>query len=127
MFEVPVDDSQTPRAGTGVGLGGEPAWLGALMGSEVWKLQRGATGRTPLPEDRIRNVISTLVRRGGVASFAALAADAEVPLVRLAGFLSYLARVLNVDGYVVLDVDAAGQEVRLSTQLLGQQFEITVS
>jgi len=72
-------------------------------------------------------VLSALVRRGGVASFAALAADAEVPLVRLAGFLSYLARVAHVDGYAVLDVDAAGQEVRLSTQLLGQQFEITVS
>jgi hypothetical protein len=127
LFEVPGDDSEPLSADASVGLSGEPAWIGALLGSEVWKLQRGATGRTPLPEDRIRNVLSALVRRGGVASFAALAADAEVPLVRLAGFLSYLARVLNVDGYAVLDVDAAGQEVRLSTQLLGQQFEITVS
>ena len=123
MFEVPADQSEA----LGAGAGGEPAWLDALLGSAVWKLQRGATGRTLLPEDRIRNVLSALVRRGGVASFAALAADAEVPLARLAGFLSHLVRVLNVDGYVVLDVDAAGQEARLSAQLLGQQFEITVT
>ena len=49
-----------------------------------------------------------MARRGGVISFAALALDASMPQARLAGFLATLARVLNVDAYAVLDVDAAG-------------------
>jgi hypothetical protein len=128
MFDVPSTETGASDGSTvPAKSSGEPSWLGALLTSEIWKIQRGAIGRTSLPDDRIRNVISALVRRGGVASFAALSADAEVPLVRLAGFLSHLARVLNVDGYVVLDVDAAAQEARLSLPLLGQQFEIAIA
>ena len=47
--------------------------------------------------------------------------------MRLAGFLAVLARALNVDGFAVLDVDASGQEARLSSALLAQQFAIEVT
>jgi hypothetical protein len=49
-----------------------------------------------------------------------------MPQTRLAGFLATLTRVLNVDGYAVLDVDAAAQEARLSLVTLGEQFQIDV-
>jgi len=55
------------------------------------------------------------------------AADAEVPLVRLAGFLSYLARVLNVDGYACSTSMRGPGSATVDTAFLGQQFEITVS
>lgn len=110
----------------GAAIGGEPPWLGPLLGSDVWKLQTGAAGRAPLPEDRVRDVLTSLDRRGGVSSFAALAADTGVPAARLPGFLAVLARVLNVDGYAVLDVDASTGEVRLALPILAHQFEIAV-
>lgn len=116
IFEVAVVEPAPAAAG--------PAWLDALLASDVWKLQRGAAGRAPLPEDRVRSVLAAIVKRGSVTSFAALAADADLPLSRLRGFLSPLALVLNVDGYPVLSVDAAAGEVRLAVDLLRQQFEV---
>lgn len=134
MFDVPV--ASTPEVATAPASSpgpastqpapGEPAWVAALMTSEVWQLQRGATGvRAPLAEDRVRAVLSALHRRGGVASFAILSTEAGVPAGRLAGFLTHLARLLNVDGYAVLEVDSPAGEARLSLPLLAQQFEIT--
>lgn len=114
----------TPAAAGGTGA---PAWIDALLASDVWKLQKGAAGRAPLPEDRVRSVLAAVARRGTVTSFAALATDAGVPMARLGGFLVHLARVLNVDGYAVLDVDAGAGEVRLSLPVLAQQFEIPVA
>jgi hypothetical protein len=104
----------------------EPPWIDRLLGSEVWKAQRGAAGRARLDEARVRNVLSVLHRRGGVAPFPALTAGAEIPASRLDGFLAVLARVLNVDGYVALDVDVRAREVRLEVAILAQQFEIEI-
>lgn len=116
IFELPAVERPAAVAG--------PAWLDALLASDVWKLQRAAAGRAPLPEERVRSVLAAVAQRGFVTSFAALAADADIPLSRLRGFLSPLALVLNVDGYTVLSVDATAGEVRLSLDLLRQQFEI---
>lgn len=103
---------------------GEPAWIAPLLASDIWKLQKGASARAQLPDDRVRSVLAAVARRGGVSSLAALAADSAMPASRLPGFLAHLSRVLNVDGYPVLDVDATAGEVRLSLAMLGQQFEI---
>jgi hypothetical protein len=132
MFEVPAPApaGPAPIAGSagGPSAPGEPAWVAALLTSEVWQLQRDATGaRAPLAEDRVRAVLSALHRRGGVASFATITTEAAVPASRLAGFLTHLARILNVDGYAVLEVGAPAGEARLSLPLLAQQFEITVT
>jgi hypothetical protein len=96
------------------------------LASEVWKNQVGQGGRAPLPDDRVRSVLGSIVGRGNIISFAALAADTSIPQARLAGFLANLSLLLNVDGYVVLDVNASVQEAKLVPGLLAQQFQITV-
>jgi len=126
MFELPEVKPEPTSAGVTPGGPVVPGWVDALLASEVWKLQKGMAGRAVLPVDRVRAVLASTVRRGCVISFAALAVDSSVPQARLAGFLANLARVLNVDGYVVLDVDAAAQEVRLVLPTLGQQFQVDV-
>ncbi len=126
MFVLPEVKPEPTHAVAGPGGPVAPGWVDALLASEVWKLQRGIASRAMLPEDRVRAVLASIVRRGGVISFAALAVDALVPQARLAGFLANLARVLNVDGYAVLDVDTSVQEVRMSLPTLGQQFQIDV-
>lgn len=119
MFDEPAPQFRAAEAATA-----RPAWLDALFASDIWKLQKGAAGRAPLPEERVRAVLAAIDRRGSVTSFAALAADAGMPLARLRGFLVPLAQVLNVEGYAVLAVDASAGEVRLSVATLLQQFEI---
>jgi len=103
-----------------------PAWLDALLASAVWKSQLSGMSRGKPEDERTRSVLAAIARRGGVISFATLAHDAPMPLVRVAGFLANLARVLNVDAYMVLDVNATTQEARLSLGTLGEQFQIDV-
>jgi len=129
MFDVPPAAASSPGpspAVTPAAGAGEPRWIALLLATDIWTLQKGASSRAQLPEDRVRRVLAAVDRRGGVISFAALAADSATPIGRLPGFLAHLARVLNVDGYPVLDVDATAAEVRLSVQLLTKQFEIAV-
>lgn len=125
MFDLPpvAEPAAAPPAAA---RAAEPSWLGALLTSDMWKVQKAAAGRAQLPDDRVRLVLGALVRRGGVSSFAALSVDTGLPVGRLPGFLAHLARVLNVDGYGVLELDAGAREARLSLSTLAQQFEIAV-
>ncbi len=70
----------------------------------------------------MRAALAAMSERAGVAPFATVAQATGAPLVRMPGFLASLARVLNVDGYPVLTVDASGSEVRLDEALLRTQF-----
>lgn len=112
---VPVPSPQAPA---------RPDWIDALLASEMWDAQRKLVGRAAPPDDRASALLAAAARRGGVASFAVLAAESATPPARVAGAIANLARVLNVDGYAVLEVDATAQEVRLSLPLLAQQFQV---
>lgn len=126
MFDLPAEKEAAPSVPAAAVA--EPAWVAGLLASEVWQVQKKAVaGRTSLPDDRVRAVLTVASRRGGVASFAELSAGTGLAGPRLPGFLSVLGRVLNVDGYSVLEVDATIQEVRLSLVTLGQQFGVDVS
>jgi len=122
MFDLP---SEAPAAAATPSAVAVPSWLDELLTSEVWQVQKKVVaGRAALPDDRVRAVLAAADRRGGVASFAEVAAATVLAPNRLPGFLAMLSRVLNVDGYPVLEVDVPVQEVRLSLPLLSQQFQI---
>jgi hypothetical protein len=44
--------------------------------------------------------------------------------IRLTGLLAKLIRVLNIDGYAVLEVENASDTVELNVALLRKQFEL---
>lgn len=105
--------------------GGAPAaapWLDDLIGSQNYALQLGAITRSKPKEPDVRAALGALHTRGGVASFGVIAQATGMPLSRMSGFLATLARLLNVDGYGVLDVDPSAQEARLDEGLLADQF-----
>lgn len=115
--------------GSGAGAGtsvpaavAEPEWMEALLISDVYKVQLGAVTRGRPTEERVRATLSVLAGRGGVASFAVIAQGTGLSPSRVQGLLPNLARVLNVDGYGVLDIDQPAQEVRLNVQVLRDQF-----
>lgn len=125
MFDLPSEQEAAQATTVPVA---EPPWVAALLASEVWQVQKKVVaGRTSMPDERVRAVLTAASRRGGVASYAELSAATSLAPARLSGFLAVLGRVLNVDGYSVLEVDASIQEVRLSLVTLGQQFDIDVS
>jgi hypothetical protein len=121
------EEVTTVPAPAGPAVLAQPAWLDDLVASEVWKAQRSLAGRGALADDRARELLAAAARRGGVASFAVLAAESSTSAARLSGALANLARLLNVDGYAVLEVDPGAQEVRLGLPLLAQQFQIEVT
>lgn len=103
--------------------GGGP-WIEALLKSPVWKAQMQMAGRVSGEVDRLRQALQALDERGGKLTRQALGHRLGLAPVRIAGFVAGLRRVLNVDGYDVLEVDDASDTVTLNRELLRKQFEL---
>ena len=93
-----------------------------LLASEIYT-QRNV-GRTRLPNDRVARMLAVLLAGGGRASMETLAADAAVPAHRIAGTVTALRKLLQVEGYAVVELDADGVTVKLDEALLIEQFHL---
>jgi len=99
-------------------------WVDALLVSAVWRAQLQSAGRVAGEVERFRLALAALDERGGKLTRQAMAQRLGLPPVRVAGFLAALRRVLNVDGYGVLEVDEASDTLTLNRELLRKQFEL---
>lgn len=93
-----------------------------LLAGKVYQ-QRKDT-RAPLPDERVAALLNALLAGGGRATMDTLAAHAGVPAHRINGTVTALRKLLQIEGYPVLTVDADGQTVKLDTGLLAEQFEL---
>jgi hypothetical protein len=99
-------------------------WARRLLACAVWMAQKQLVQKH-LPDDAtVLRVLGALDRHGGTLTFAALAQQAGVLPLRLDGLLAKLQRLLNVDGYEVLQVDRTQNRVSLNAPLLRRQFEL---
>lgn len=130
---VPAPGSRPPRPGETGDLFAQAgidvprpleAWIDRLLASDLFAAQYRQAARTALPAQRIRTVLAALDARGGTLTGSALAERLGVPLIRLAGIVSALRRILNVEGYDVLSVDDASDAIRLDRDLLETQFDL---
>lgn len=112
-----------PPAAAPAPLPVRPGLVDALLASEIYQQRRGAGGRA-LPDDRVAAMLTVLLAGGGRATMETLAADAGVPAHRMAGTITALRRVLQVEGYPVVEIDPDGQTVKLDAGLLAQQFAL---
>ncbi len=122
LFEPPAPGAEEAEAAETVEVEAAPTWVDEVLGSDVYSLQLGAIGRGKPDAAKVRSTLAVLHRRGGVANYAVIAQATGMPLGRVGGFLAILTRVLNVDGFGVLTVDATAQEARLDEGLLRSQF-----
>ncbi|MHC4880518.1 MAG: BREX-2 system phosphatase PglZ [Planctomycetota bacterium] len=100
------------------------AWISALLASEIFAEQKQLGGRA-VPQDEVfTKLLSAIDTRGGKMTSPALARAIELPLMRLRGMLAVASRVLNVDGYAVLNRDDASDTVELDRNLLLRQFDL---
>ena len=69
-------------------------------------------------------MLVALDQAGGKLTSAALARAIATPAARLNGLIAVLQRVLNLDGYQVLNRDETSDTIALNQDLLRRQFEI---
>ncbi|MFF5217605.1 BREX-2 system phosphatase PglZ [Micromonospora sp. NPDC000442] len=94
----------------------------ALLASDRYAQRRDP--RLPLADERVAALLRTLLANGDRATLDTLAARARVPAHRITGTLTALRRLLQVEGYPVITVDADGKTVHLDRTLLIEQFEL---
>lgn len=97
----------------------------AVIGSKVFKQQKAIAGRVPVPDDRIRALLTSLLSAPGTRVPGQQAADdLGIAAARLRGALPLLKRVLDVEGYVVLRYEAESGDVVLDEAMLREQFRL---
>jgi hypothetical protein len=101
-----------------------PPLVSALLASETYRKRHKLAGRTALPDARVAALLSALVAAGGRARIDSVAAEAGIPAHRISLTITALRRLLQVEGYPVLDLDPDGQTVILDERLLRDQFQL---
>jgi hypothetical protein len=115
LFEV-----LTPNAAPAVT--GSSSLIDALLASDGYRQRRGT--RAPLPDDRVAALLQALLAGGNRATMDTLAVQASIPAHRIAGTVTALRKLLQVEGYPVISIDPDGQTVKLDVSLLTEQFHL---
>ena len=96
-----------------------------VIRSSTYRAQRQLAGRVAIGDDRIRDLLVSLLADPARRLRPHQAAAAlQVAPSTLRGAVAQAIRLLNVDGFPVLAVDADGETVVLDEQLLREQFEV---
>jgi hypothetical protein len=97
----------------------------AVLRSSAYTAQKKIAGRVSVTDEQIRRLLDALLGTPGRRLVAATAATAlTVSPVMLHGATLHAQRLLNIDGYPVLRVDADGSTLILDEALLREQFGI---
>jgi hypothetical protein len=132
LFDLHSDSPVMPpqpvgSAATMSGDGPTPAWLVDVLASDVYASQKEIVGRAHPGDDVLGRLLAALDGRGGKLTKAALARAISYPVFRMQGLLSNTQRVLNVDGYPVIAVDAESDTVEFDRQMLLVQFGLAAN
>ncbi len=114
---VPRGEGATHRPGEAVAA--------AVTGSAAYAAQRKIAGRLSVPDERVRDLLAALLDSpSGRIGHAQAASVLAVAPVALRGAILHVQRLLNVEGYPVVRVDADGATVILDEALLREQFGV---
>ncbi len=101
-----------------------PQWLQQLMASEIYAAQKRSATRVRLEDEKIIEFLLELHTLGDSATFESLRNRLGLMPMRFSGLVSLIPRLLNVDGYAVLEVSQSEKTVRLDRKLLAKQFHL---
>jgi hypothetical protein len=110
-----VSEVATPAEASSGSLGTQ------VVASPRMTTQRQSVRRAP-SDAGVAALIDALTQAGGQLTTTEAAAAAGESPVRMSGYLALVTRLLNVDGYAVLQAKDDGRTVELNQQLLMQQF-----
>ena len=105
------------------GSGWETGLMDRLFSSPIYKEQVQRTRRTAVDEPRLRAILEALLDRKSMTQ-AGLSLKLGIPAHRLGLVLNAVRRILNVEGYAVLEIHHESGMVTLVKELLEQQFDL---
>jgi hypothetical protein len=124
LFDEP-DAEPAPAAASADRVAQGSPVPGAVLKSAAYVAQKKVAGRVSLTDGQVRGLLDALLAAPGHRLVPARAAAAlTVAPVVLRGAVLHAQRLLNVEGYPVLRVDADGGTVILDEALLREQFGI---
>jgi hypothetical protein len=99
--------------------------VGAVLASEVYAAQARLAGRARPTDVQVRALLTALLAVPGTRlPEPAIAAALGIGQSSVRGAVATLQRLLNVEGYPVLDIDADGSTLVLDPPLLREQFGV---
>jgi hypothetical protein len=90
----------------------------------VYTAQRALAGRAAPRDEQMRGVLEALAQRQGRVPRATVAATLGLPELRVRGVVAGVRRVLNVEGFAVLEEEEATGTLTLNFALLRAQFAL---
>jgi hypothetical protein len=96
----------------------------AVLASTTYAEQKRMAGRRALDDRKAEAVLRALVDRGGRAHQDTVAAAAGISTGDIGQVFAAVRRLLNVDGYGVIELDTDGVTLRLDEHLLREQFGV---
>lgn len=99
-------------------------WIENLFKSPVYEDMRSRVGRLPITEEELGALLNLLARNAGHLMQSVVVRELNKPELRMRGFLSAAQRLLNVDGYPILQVNRESQTITLDIRALKTQFDL---
>ena len=121
LFDLDAELAPISNADAGSSI---PDWVNRLVTSPVYDEQKKLAGRGLPTDEVLTKFLCILDDRGGKMTTLALARALAYPEMRLPGLLAKILRILNVDGYAVLNRDDASDTIELNRDLLLKQFDL---
>jgi hypothetical protein len=102
----------------------EASWVDALLATEIYRAQKRAAQRQRPDDAVVAAFLRTLDDGGGSATLEGLRNRLGLLPIRFTGVLSLMQKLLNVDGFAVLEVNRSEGRVTLDRDQLQRQFRL---
>jgi hypothetical protein len=100
-------------------------WVESLLQTEALNRQYATAGRRAPGRDQLRTLLVLLAHHGYAVHRETLCNALNLPVIRYAGFISMMMRLLNLDSVAILTRDDSGEMIRINMDLLCRQFGVS--
>lgn len=102
-----------------------PTWIETLLQSPMYTSQRTLVGRSAPSNEQVREVLCAISQGQGRTARTTIAAALAIPEMRVRGLTAGMRRLLNIEGFPVLEEEDGTGTLLLNVELLRKQFALS--
>lgn len=99
-------------------------WITSLLASPIYQAQKKRVGRSALSDDDLTQILMAIALQSYKVDLSTLARSLHCSATSLRDRLTKLQRLLNIDGYSIVNYEKRSNTVVVNLQLLCQQFDL---